>query len=231
MARQTAAQSAASESPDGLGLDEAYAVEGPDANRELYASWAATYESEFIVESRYVYHQQVAEVFCDGLSSTERSRPVLDAGCGTGIVGNELARLGVTVIDGIDISTQMLAKAGTKTHDGRPSYRQLVEADLTGRIDLADETYDGIVSAGTFTHGHLGPDSILELLRVARPGAHCALGINSAHFDEFGFGDWLEQCRTDGHITKLRYELRPIYGGADEADPDQWARIAVFTAA
>ncbi|WP_423918023.1 class I SAM-dependent DNA methyltransferase [Candidatus Poriferisodalis sp.] len=226
MTRQTAAQSAASKSPDGLGLDEAYAVEGPDANRELYASWAATYESEFIVESRYVYHQQVAEVFCAGMAAFDR--PVLDAGCGTGIVGDELARLGVTVIDGIDISTEMLAKAGTKTHDSRPTYRQLVEADLTGRIDLADESYDGIVSAGTFTHGHLGPDTISELLRVARTGAHCALGINSAHFDESGFGDWLEQCRADGHITELHYELRPIYGGADEADPNQWARIAVF---
>lgn len=224
MAKQTAAQSAVSKPANKL--NEAYAVEGPEGSRELYASWAATYDSDFVVESRYVYHQQVAEVFCDGF--TEFSQPVLDVGCGTGVVGAELARLGVPVIYGIDISPEMLAEAGAKTHDGRPVYRQLIEADLTGRIVLANRTYAGIVSAGAFTHGHLGPESISELLRVASPGARCALGINSAHFDELGFGDWLEQRQTGGRITGLTFELRPIYHGADEADPNQWARIAIF---
>ena len=217
-------QSAASKPPHNL--DEAYAVEGPEGSRELYKSWAATYDSDFVVESRYVYHQQVAEVFCDGF--TELSQPVLDVGCGTGVVGAELARLGVPVIDGIDISPEMLAEAGTKTHDGRPAYRQLIEADLTDRIALADRAYAGIVSAGAFTHGHLGPESISELLRVASPGGRCTLGVNSAHFDKLGFGDWLEQRQSGGRITGLSFELRPIYHGADEADPNQWTRIALF---
>lgn len=207
----------------------AYATKGPEANLELYASWAATYESGFVVDSGYVYHQEVAEVFCDGFSKL--SGPVLDVGCGTGVVGIELARMDVAVVDGIDISPEMLAEAGAKTHNGRPLYRQLIEADLTSRIELADRSYAGIVSAGTFTHGILGPESISELLRVAIPGARCTLGINSAHFDEFGFGDWLEQHQSDGYITGLICELRPIYDRADEADPDQWARIAVFTVA
>ena len=212
-----------------LALEKAYAIKGPEANRELYASWAATYESGFILDSGYVYHQEVVEVFCNGFS--ELSGPVLDVGCGTGVVGGELAKLGVSVIDGIDISPEMLAEAEAKTHDGRPVYRQCIEADLTGRTELADSAYAGIVSSGAFTHGILGPETISELLRAARPGARFALGINSAHFKEFGFGDWLEQRQSDGHIAELEFKLRPIYGEADEADPDQWARIAVFAAA
>ncbi len=36
-------------------LADAYAVETPDDNRDLYARWAATYESMFIVDNGYVY--------------------------------------------------------------------------------------------------------------------------------------------------------------------------------
>ncbi|WP_419926915.1 class I SAM-dependent DNA methyltransferase [Candidatus Poriferisocius sp.] len=211
-----------------VALERAYATKGPEANRELYASWAPTYESGFMVDSGYVYHQEVVKVFCDSFS--ELNGPVLDVGCGTGVVGGEMAKLGVSVIDGIDISPEMLAEAAAKTHNGRPVYRQLVEADLTGRTGLADGAYAGIVSSGAFTHGVLGPETILELLRAASPGARFALGINSAHFEEFGFDHWLEQRRSDGHIAELEFRLRPIYSEADEDDPDQWTRIAVFAA-
>lgn len=211
-----------------VGLDKAYDVEGPEDNRELYAEWAGTYDSGFVVDSRYVYPRQVAEVFCDGFAQMDQ--PVLDVGCGTGLVGAELAKEGVAVIDGIDLSPEMLAEAEAKTHDGRPLYRQLIEADLTNSTELTDHAYAGIVSAGAFTHGIFGPETIPELLRVARPGARFALGINSAHFDEVGFGHWLKQRQSEGHIAGLRIDLRPIYEEADEADPDQWTRIAVFAA-
>lgn len=212
-----------------VGLDKVYDVEGPEDNRKLYAGWAETYDSEFVVDSKYVYPQQVAEVFCNGLNHS--AQPVLDVGCGTGIVGTELAQLGVSVIDGIDLSPEMLAEAKAKTHDGRPLYRQLFEADLTRPTELAEGAYAGIVSAGAFTHGIFGPGTIFELLRVARPGARFALGINSAHFEEVGFRDWLELRQSEGLIAGLRFDLRPIYEEADEADPDQWSRIAVFAAA
>ncbi len=215
-------------SAEELGLDRAYATEGPEANRELYASWAATYESGFIVDSGYVYHQEVVKVFCDSFS--ELSGTVLDVGCGTGMIGGELAKLGVSVIDGIDISPEMLAEAAAKTYNGRPVYRQLIEADLTSRTELADSAYAGIVSSGAFTHGILGPETISELLRAASPGARFALGINSAHFEEFAFANWLEQHQSEGRITGLTCELRPMYEGADKADPDQWTQIAVFLA-
>ena len=225
MTEPSASRSRATE----LALDKAYATAGPEANRELYAEWAETYDTGFVVDSRYVYPQQVAEVFCDGFAQLDQ--PVLDVGCGTGIVGAELARLGVSMIDGIDISPEMLAEARAKTHGDRPLYRQLIEADLTDSNELADHTYAGVVSAGAFTHGIFGPETISELLRVARPGASFALGINSAHFDGFGFGEWFEQRQLNGLIAGLKTYLRPIYEQADEADPDQWSRIAVFEAA
>ena len=101
-----------------IGLTEAYSVESPDDNRALYAKWADTYESEFTVPRRYIYPRTAAELLCEAFLG---SGPVLDAGCGTGLAGEQLRHLGIAVVDGIDISVEMLAKARAKTAaDGRP---------------------------------------------------------------------------------------------------------------
>ena len=212
-----------------IGLKEAYSVESPDDNRALYAVWADTYESDFTVPRRYVYDRNAAELLCQGFSG---SGPVLDAGCGTGLVGEQLRRLGVTVVDGLDISREMLAKARSKTApDGSPVYRQLIEADLTGPIDIASDTYAGLVSVGTFTHGHVGPDGIAELLRVARPGARCVIGVNSSIFETDGFKDRFDRYAADGVIDGLEVHLRQVYEGADGSEPNHMAQVAVFTVA
>ena len=219
-------EAASDQSAKPIGLEEAYAVTSPDDNRALYAEWADTYESEFTVPRRYAYDRNAAELLCEGVLG---SGPVLDAGCGTGLVGQQLRRLGVAVVDGLDISPEMLAKAGSKTApDGSPVYRQLIEADLTGPIGIVSDTYAGLVSAGTFTHGHVGPDGIAELLRIARPGARCVIGVNSSIFESNGFKDRFERYSAEGVIGGLEVMLRQVYEGADGSEPNHMAHIAVF---
>lgn len=212
-------------------LDAAYALETPDDNRRLYADWADTYESGFIADSRYVYHEHVADIFVGGgapAGGTDGPGPVLDVGCGTGIVGVALRARGIAVIDGVDISPEMLAKAGEKRNADGPVYRDLIEADLTGPIAIDTDRYGGVVSAGAFTHGHLGPEAIEELLRVARPGARFAIGINGAHYDELGFAAAIDALVADGTITGFETVDALIYGGTDGSDPDQVSKVAVF---
>ena len=73
--------------PDEL-LAAAYALDGPGANRALYAEWAATYDSGFIVDSGYRYHDEVAAVFAEhGLDRVGADEAVVDVGCGTGLAG------------------------------------------------------------------------------------------------------------------------------------------------
>ena len=237
-----------------ISLSEAYSVQSPDDNRALYAKWADTYESDFTVPRRYIYPRAAAELLSEGFPGSgpvldvgcgtglvgeylrdlgvavvAGSGPVLDVGCGTGLVGEYLRDLGVAVVDGIDISVEMLAKACAKTAaDGRPVYRQTFEIDLTGPVDIASDTYSGIISTGTFTHGHVGPDGIAELLRIARPGACCVIGVNASIFEPDGFKDRFERYATEGAINGLDVHLRQVYEGADSSDPNQMAQIAVF---
>ena len=202
-------------------------MDGPDDNRVLYAKWADTYE-QFLDKNRYIYDREVAEIFNERPSA--HTGAVLDVGCGTGRLGAELYRLGVSPIDGIDISLEMLAKArGKSGPDGAPVYRTLIEADLTAALDLATDSYSGIVSSGAFTHGHLGPDALSELLRVARPGSVGVIGINSSIFESNGFKDRFERHSAEGAIGGLAVMLRQVYEGADGSEPNHMAHIAVFT--
>jgi predicted TPR repeat methyltransferase len=211
-------------------LAAAYALDGPDSSRALYARWAATYDSGFIVESRYRYHEQVAAVFAAHcLAAVGSGEVVVDIGCGTGLGGAALRCHGAVTIDGVDISPEMLQQAARKQHDGQPVYRSLVEADLTRPLAIADETYAGALSVGTFTHGHVGPAALAGVLRIIRPGGRAAFGINAAHFATAGFGPALDRLAQTGRVTDLRLVDVPIYDGADMTDPDQYAHVAVLT--
>ena len=198
-------------------LQSAYALRTPDDSRTLYARWAETYDESFARETGYLMPQAVAQAY----AATGGGRaPVLDVGAGTGLVGRALPA--GTVIDALDISRQMLEVAA---RTGR--YRGTIEADLTGPLDLASGVYGAVVSAGTFTHGHVGPDALDELLRIARQDAVFVLGVNAAFFDAGGFA-----AKLDALAPRLRDVIlseAPIYapGGAGDHAGDL-ARIVTF---
>lgn len=205
-----------------LGLADAYAVETPDDNRALYRDWAATYESEFTDARGYVYHEGVARVFVEACGGAPQGR-VLDVGCGTGVVGVALAALGCDRIDGIDLSPEMLAEAAKKQ-----VYGELFEADLTQRVAIDDHTYAGVTSVGTFTHGHLGPEPIRELVRIVAPGGVLAIGINAEHFESLGFAELFDRLVGDGAIEPPSFEQVRIYQAADDQWADDLATVAVL---
>ena len=182
-------------------VDDAYAIKTPADSIRLYGEWADTYDSSFVEREGFVYHLRAAEIMIQQQSLINGA--VLDIGCGTGNVGVKLRDGGIEVVDGIDISPPMLAEAGNKkTKDDLPVYRRLIAADLTKTLDIPDNRYAGLISAGTFTHGHLGPDSLDELWRVAAPGAQCAIGVRSTHYESADFGGKLSRDVAQGTITK-----------------------------
>lgn len=210
------------ESMSEVKLSDAYGVTSPEENRELYERWAGSYDTEFADRHGYDYHNQVSEVFLRAGGSTDL---VLDVGCGTGLVGSALRERGVRAVHGLDLSPAMLAEAAEKkTVEGDPVYTHLEEADLTATVDVPDETYPGLVTAGTFTHGHLGPDSLHEVVRMCTPGALLAIGVNAELFQtEGGFAEWMAAAQSDGLIRDAGTTTVSVYaeatlGAAGEED-------------
>lgn len=204
-----------------LGLDDAYSVKTPDDNIRLYKDWAESYESEFTVPRGYVYPDRIAEIYAS--NATDTDGPILDVGAGTGLVGEALRKQTSEPVDGIDISDEMLAVSETKG-----VYRNLIQADLTATVDLEDDNYGAIVSAGTFTHGHVGPTAFHELLRVAKPGALFVIGINATVFDANGFGSALATFSADGKIIDLRFVHVQYYEKADDEHAGDTGLTACF---
>lgn len=190
---------------DDPGLGDAYGLKTPDDNRALYRSWAHSYESGFVADHAYRYHDAIAALCRDHLTAT--APHILDVGCGTGLVGQALrGLLPVAVIDGLDISPEMMAVA-----EGKGIYRTLFERDLTAPIDMP-VGYDAVVSAGTFTHGHVGPEALPALIDTANNGGLFVLGVNAEFFAKQGFETMIARLVADGRITVPEMIEGRVYG-------------------
>ncbi|MDZ4087702.1 MAG: class I SAM-dependent methyltransferase [Tabrizicola sp.] len=202
---------------DGYDLDEAYQIDGPDAARRMYGDWAKTYDDSFGAAWGYIAPREIAAIL-DAEIGPEAE--ILDIGAGTGLVAEHLR--GRTV-DALDITPEMLEIARPKG-----VYRSLMLGDLTKALDIPDATYDAVVSCGTFTHGHVGPECFPELLRITRPGAVFACGTIGAVLDGAGFGSELARLVAQGRITPVGWRDIPIYEGADHPHKDDRGLVMVF---
>ncbi len=199
-------------------LDQAYALTSPEDCLRLYADWAGSYDAGFAKGMDYVLPAQVARAFVDAGGTG----PVLDVGAGTGLAGQALRGLGFAGdIDALDLSEQMLAQARAKN-----IYRALHAADLT-RPPLPCAGYAGIISSGTFTHGHVGPDALPALIDAALPGAVFVISVNDGIWQALGFPQTLR--RLDPQIEGLAAPLVPIYGNSASAPhAGDRARLVTF---
>ena len=161
-------------------LNDAYSLKTPADSIRLYKKWAKTYDEDFALDSNYLSPKKISQFF----NQYERNSdtPILDVGAGTGLVGEFLNKKNNREIIGIDISSEMLAQAEQKN-----CYTSLVTADITKKIPLRDNSLGAIVSAGTFTHGHVGAEVFDELLRITKSGGLFVLSINSKVFVKNGF--------------------------------------------
>ena len=196
-------------------LRSAYALEGVEQVKKLYRDWATTYDADFIERMGYAMPRIVAEAF----GRVGGVGPILDVGCGSGAVGVELAG---QRIDGLDLSPEMLDVAVQKG-----VYTRLVEGNLQQDLPLETASYRGIVSAGTFTHGHVGPEALDELIRVSVSGAIFCLGINAEHFETHGFAAKFAALRDAEKIGEVTFEDRAIYDTDHDRSGDR-AMVAIF---
>jgi predicted TPR repeat methyltransferase len=207
-------------------LDKAYSVKTPEDSRRLYAEWASTYNETFIKANDYVYPRTIAQKF-DELIPKSDIQTVVDIGCGTGAVGSYLANLRPNLkITGVDISAEMLAEASKlKRIDGSPVYLDLIEVDLTA--ELPKKSFDAMISAGTFTHGHLGAETFISLIARVRFNGWLVIGINAEHFLSQGFGSALQNAQDQGLTTHAQFHNVQIYG-PKSAHYGDLATIAIF---
>ena len=204
-------------------LKDAYAVETPEDSIKYYKDFSKIYDDIYVEGMSYVYPKYVAKEL---ISYFKGDGPICDIGCGTGLVGEELLKLNSKlIIDGVDISIEMINVAEKKS-----VYRNLYPLDLTKPITGLYKDYKAVISSGTFTHGHLGPKALVNLLSLCCNEAIFAIGINALHYLEKGFKRTLSELEKSCKIEMLNIVQQDIYSTKLNLDDqkNQKALICIF---
>ena len=200
-------------------LENAYKLHTPDDNVTYYKSFAPTYDSEFATQLGWHTPKIIAACYH---AQANGDVPIADIGCGTGYVAAELGMSRET-IDGMDISPDMLAIAKQKN-----LYRNLYEVDLTDSLDKISNGYGAVLSAGTFTHGHLGPEPLKGLLAIARSSGLFIIGVNQSHFEKQNFSSVLDALISENKISELKMERANIYSKTGHDHSNDHAMILQY---
>ncbi|CAH0050271.1 unnamed protein product [Clonostachys solani] len=202
-------------------LAKAYSLTDVNDTRSLYDDWAANYDLELTSkEQDYVGPVvAVAHVLKDlGVTRLAPETQILDAGCGTGLVGTHLAQVGGKKVDGVDLSPGMLKEAA-KTG----AYRDLQTADLTRPLAFEDNKYDVLVCVGTFTQAHVGPVALDEFVRVTKPGGSIVATVLGSIFESGGYAAKIESLENQGKVKLVSAEMEDYRRG-----PGVRARMVVL---
>ena len=171
----------ASKDPEDSGLWRPHSVED---TQKIYADWAASYDSD-VAEWGYVTPTRVALALRQVGANVEK--PVLDYGCGTGLSGAALKAVGFDVVDGTDISPEMLAQA-----EARGVYRQVWKGapGSLGHIRRAD--YPIISATGVVSLGAGPPETLDLLVDAIGSGGFLAFSYNDATLADRTYTDRLD---------------------------------------
>ena len=156
-----------------------------DGNKqELFDNWASTYDHDLVDELGYVADFEACRAFVSLV--TDRQARILDAGCGTGLVGCRLHPLGYTNIHGNDYSKKMLDKARATG-----AYRSLKQHDLTLPVE-DNPPYDAAVSVGVFAFSEPSAEHLINIMHSLKVGGIAVVTVNGKAWKEVHWESKLE---------------------------------------
>ena len=129
---------------------------------------------------------------------------ILDAGCGTGLVGIELKKYGYSNIEGVDFSQSMLDLVP------QDIYRKIEKIDLNKSLKFKDDMYDIVMCVGTFTYGHVKPKALDELIRITKNMGLICFTINEGIYEEYGFDKKIKEL-SDNKSWKVKEFFKSDY--------------------
>lgn len=122
---------------------------------------------------------------------------ILDLGCGSGIIGQELNKRGYKNIDGVDLCAEMLAKAKEKR-----VYKALFEGEMASdeckKLNLASDQYDAATCVAVLTHGHVKGKGFDDFVHVLKPEGLACFTVRRLVWEDpsYGYMTKMEQLCT-----------------------------------
>jgi predicted TPR repeat methyltransferase len=199
-------------------IDAALHLDGDPHNlKRYYADWSRTYDRDMDAV-QYSGPEFAATLMSRHMG--DKSARILDAGCGTGLVGVALQALGYRVVDGFDLSAEM-AQLSTATG----AYREVVgNVDMMrARQDYPHADYDAVLSIGVFTLGHVPPQALEVLVQLLRDGGLLLLSTRSHYFEQTDFQQCVDALLAAGKLRQLEVVWDAPYN--HDGDAHYWVFI------
>ena len=193
-------------------------------NRELeerYDQWSKDYDRDLSTEFEYRSPRRAAEVLA---AHVPRDARILDAGAGTGLVGEILASMGYQRMVAMDLSQGMLEEARKKgVYEG---FHQMVMGET---LDYETGSFDAVITVGVLTVGHAPASSLDELVRVTRPNGHIVFSLRPDVYENSGFRERQDELESQGkwQLVERTEEFQPMPKG----EPEVMHRVWVYRVA
>ena len=126
-----------------------------------YDAWVSHYDFEHRKNGWQILLNDLAYMLT--LYLDHRSN-ILDVGCGTGLLGQELKSYNFKKLQGIDISELSL-----KTAKKLQIYENLLKVELGRKLVFENAFFDALVATGVFTRNQVPLNAFDELIRILKP--------------------------------------------------------------
>ena len=175
-----------------------YQLKSKEKVLDYYDNWTKKeqYNKDMIVWN-YEGPQNTASLL--NKHAIDKKINILDAGCGTGLVGKELKKYGYSNLTGVDSSQSMLDLIPTGI------YHTIDLIDLNEPLKYEDNTFDAIMCVGTFTYGHVKAHALNEFIRIVNYQGLICFTINEGIYKEYEFDKKIKELTTNNQWEIIEF--------------------------
>ncbi len=193
-----------------------YASQNEQELEERYDQWAEEYDTDLDTDFGWISPQRTSDTLA---KYVPKEASILDAGAGTGLVGQRLHDLGYRNMTAMDLSQGMLEVARKKN-----IYQDFDQMVMGERLEYATDRFDAAVVVGVFTLGHAPAASLDELVRVTKTGGHIIFSLRTDTYQENGFKEKQEALESAGlwKLLEVTEPYQPLPKGEPEVIHQVW---------
>ena len=193
-----------------------YKIKKPEELLKYYQDWTDNNKyNKDMVDWNYTAPQETVSVLRK--YALKKNSRILDAGCGTGLVGIELKKYGYSNIEGVDFSQSMLDLVPQNI------YQKIEKIDLNKPLKFKHNIYDVVMCVGTFTYGHVNPHALDEIIRITKNKALICFTINEGIYEEYGFDKKIKEL-TNNKLWNVKEFFKSNY--ITTKDVEAWLCLA-----
>lgn len=169
---------------------------------EYYDNWTSKSKyNKDMINWQYIAPKNSVHLFSK--YAPNKNIQILDAGCGSGLVGIEMRKKGYSNITGVDFSKSMLDLIPTGI------YNITKKIDLNRKLNFCENCFDAVLCIGTFTYGHVKSNALNEFIRITKNNGLICFTINEGIYKKYNFDKKIKQLSTKKAWKIIEFSLSP----------------------